>query len=160
MAQKEDRALPQELTVTRLLKAPIDLVWQIWTDAAHVKEWWGPFGFTSPVCHWNPKVGNRIRIDMKGPDGRIVPAEGEFVEVTPPTRLVFKTHKMGNDGKPEVTLLNTMILAREGRQTRFELQIKVLLVTDAGKPALAGLNVGLNQQLDKMEAHLATANNE
>ncbi len=154
MERKDDDQSVKELTISRLLKAPIDLVWEVWTDATHVGEWWGPFGFTSPVCHWDPKVGNSIYIDMKGPDGTIVPARGEFVEVTRPTKLVFRTHKIGNDGKPEVTLLNTMTLKEEGKNTRFELHMKATLVNVSGKRALAGMAVGTNQMLDKMEIHL------
>ena len=33
------------LTHTRLLDAPIDLVWEVWTTPEHIKEWWGPTAF-------------------------------------------------------------------------------------------------------------------
>jgi uncharacterized protein YndB with AHSA1/START domain len=35
----------RELLLTRTLSAPIKLVWEVWTDPAHIKNWWGPNGF-------------------------------------------------------------------------------------------------------------------
>ncbi len=32
----------RELTITRTLNAPIELVWKVWTDPEHIKNWWGP----------------------------------------------------------------------------------------------------------------------
>jgi hypothetical protein len=43
---------PNERTVviTRVFDAPRKLVWKAWTDPKHVAQWWGPQGFTNPVC--------------------------------------------------------------------------------------------------------------
>jgi uncharacterized protein YndB with AHSA1/START domain len=154
MEVRDDSGLVRELTISRVLRAPIDLVWEIWTDPNHVQAWWGPHGFTSPVCRWDPNAGNQIYIDMKGPDGKIGPVKGEFVEVLKPTRLVFRTHKMGSDGKPEVTIENTITLAAQGKKTRFELHVRLIMLTDAGKVPLRGINVGMKQSMDKMEDYL------
>jgi len=32
----------RELIVEKLLDAPIDLVWEVWTNPDHIKHWWGP----------------------------------------------------------------------------------------------------------------------
>ena len=32
----------QNLVVTRILDAPIELVWKAWTELEHVMRWWGP----------------------------------------------------------------------------------------------------------------------
>lgn len=154
MEIRDANGLVREMTISRLLNAPIDLAWEIWTDARHVQSWWGPHGFTSPMCRWDAKAGNDIFLEMKGPGGIIIPVKGEFVEVVKPTRLVFKTHKLDDDGKPEVTIVNSITLAAEGRKTRFELHMKVTLLTESGKIALGGVEVGTNQQLDKMETYL------
>lgn len=39
-----------EVTLIREFNAPLELVWQVWTQETHVKEWWGPHCFTNPVC--------------------------------------------------------------------------------------------------------------
>ena len=40
----------RELTITRVLDAPRSLVFRMWTEAKHMARWWGPKGFTNPVC--------------------------------------------------------------------------------------------------------------
>jgi uncharacterized protein YndB with AHSA1/START domain len=79
----------KELTFTRVLDAPRDVVFRAWTDPAHLARWWGPNGFTSPVCELDIRPGGAIRIDMLGPDGRYFLMGGEYREIVPPERLVF-----------------------------------------------------------------------
>ena len=38
------------LVITRVFDAPRALVFRAWTDPKHVARWWGPRGFTNPVC--------------------------------------------------------------------------------------------------------------
>jgi uncharacterized protein YndB with AHSA1/START domain len=80
---------PQELRLTRILGAPRGLVFKAWTDPEQVARWWGPRGFTNPVCELDARVGGLIRIDMRGPNGAIYPMKGLFHEVVEPERLVF-----------------------------------------------------------------------
>ena len=37
--------MSREITVTRMIDAPADLVFRAWTDAEHLKRWYGPEGF-------------------------------------------------------------------------------------------------------------------
>jgi uncharacterized protein YndB with AHSA1/START domain len=154
MEVRDDDGLIREMTISRLLGAPIELVWEIWTDARHVQSWWGPNGFTAPLCSWDAKPGNEITMEMKGPDGTVIPVKGEFVEVTKPTRLVFKTHKLDDEGKPEVTIVHNITLSKEGSKTRFDFHMKVALLTESGKFPLSGVKAGTTQQFDKMETYL------
>ncbi len=36
------------VTIERVLDAPRELVWRVWTDPDEVARWWGPEGFTTP----------------------------------------------------------------------------------------------------------------
>ena len=78
-----------DLVLTRVFDAPRDLVWKVWTDPAHIQQWWGPKGFTNPRCEWNARSKGSIRIDMRGPDGAIYPMSGTFQELVEPERIVF-----------------------------------------------------------------------
>ena len=53
---------PKVMVGMRLLDAPRDLVWSVWTDPKHLARWWGPHGFTNPVCGWtsDPEAGSRL----------------------------------------------------------------------------------------------------
>ena len=42
MQKKESSAAGRVISISRLLDAPIDLVWEVWTDPEHIKNWWGP----------------------------------------------------------------------------------------------------------------------
>jgi uncharacterized protein YndB with AHSA1/START domain len=80
-----DRAL----TFTRFLAAPRDRVFRAWTDPAQLAEWWGPAGFTNPVSEVDLRPGGSYRIVMRAPDGRELPTTGRYLEIEPPSRLVF-----------------------------------------------------------------------
>ncbi len=47
----------ERMVVTRIFDAPRELVWKAWTDPKYVMQWWGPKGFTAPVCKMDLRVG-------------------------------------------------------------------------------------------------------
>jgi uncharacterized protein YndB with AHSA1/START domain len=49
MAAKQNSTADRELRISRLLDAPIKLVWEVWTNPDHIKKWWGPNGFTNTI---------------------------------------------------------------------------------------------------------------
>ena len=83
--------MPRELTLTRILDAPRELVFKLWTEPHHLAQWWGPHGFTNPVCELDARAGGAIRVHMRAPDGTTFPMGGAFEEIVPPKRLVFTT---------------------------------------------------------------------
>ena len=97
MATKEKE---HELALTRVFDAPRELVWKVWTDPKHVARWWGPRGFTNPVCELAVRPGGAIRIHMRGPDGTVHPMTGVYLEVVEPQRIVFTRAALGADGNP------------------------------------------------------------
>src|SRR5262249_38389883 len=79
-------------TVTRVLDAPRELVFQAWTDPAHFTHWWGPRGFTTPLSTISLDVrpGGIWRATMiNGEDGTEYPFHGIYREVVPPEKLSF-----------------------------------------------------------------------
>ena len=58
------------LTIERTFKAPRELIWKMFSDPFHLVHWWGPKGFTNPVCELDFRVGGRWYHVMRGPDGR------------------------------------------------------------------------------------------
>ena len=74
---------------TRLLDAPRDLVWEVWTNPEHIKEWWGPNGFslTTKSMHVEPgKIWDFIMHGM----GRDWDNKIEYTEVKKPLLLSYK----------------------------------------------------------------------
>src|SRR3546814_18122124 len=75
------------VTFTRRLAAPRELVFELWTDPAHLAKWWGPNGFTNPVYEFEARPGGRLHIDMTAPDGTVYPMDGVVEDTLPPERL-------------------------------------------------------------------------
>jgi uncharacterized protein YndB with AHSA1/START domain len=55
----------REITITGLFDAPRTVVFRAWIDAGQLAQWWGPKGFTNPVCEIDARVGGAIRIHMR-----------------------------------------------------------------------------------------------
>ena len=58
----------KELTITRVLNAPVELVWKVWTDPDHIKNWWGPNGFTNTIFEMDMRPGGNWEFIMHGPE--------------------------------------------------------------------------------------------
>jgi uncharacterized protein YndB with AHSA1/START domain len=121
-----------------------------------VAQWWGPKGFTNPVCEMDARPGGSIRIDMRGPDGTVYPMKGEFREIETSQRLVFTSSALEDEkGNPQLEALNTVMFVGQGNKTKLTLQAYVMKATPAAEGALAGMEEGWNQGLDRLEEFLA-----
>src|SRR5678816_2044021 len=69
MQHEENSTKDRELLLTRLLNAPIDLVWEVWTKPEHIAQWWGPNGFTNTITTMDVHPGGEWDLIMHGPDG-------------------------------------------------------------------------------------------
>ena len=99
----------KEMVLTREFDVPRDLVFKAWTDPKQMAKWWGPRGFTNPVCEMDVRMGGRIRIDMHGPDGTDYPMTGRFDEVVAPERLIFTCWAHCDaSGKAQIEVINSV----------------------------------------------------
>jgi uncharacterized protein YndB with AHSA1/START domain len=141
-----------EMSLTRRVQAPVDVVFGAWTDAKQLAEWWGPKGFTNPVCEADARVGGAIRIHMRAPDGTVYPMTGRFVEIDRPHRLVFMTAALDSDGKAMFEILNTVTFTAIAGGTEIALVAQVTSTTPAAPQYLAGMSQGWGQTLDRLAA--------
>src|SRR6188768_4403878 len=86
------------LTISRIINAPRETVFKVWTEPRHLSQWWGPRGFTNPVCRINAKPGGEIYIDMKAPDGVVYPMSGTVREVVSGSKIVFVAQPLDENG--------------------------------------------------------------
>jgi uncharacterized protein YndB with AHSA1/START domain len=77
------------LELTRLFLAPRARVFEFFTAAALLAEWWGPRGFSIPSIDFIPRVGGTYRIEMQPANGDAFVLAGTFREVDIPSRLAF-----------------------------------------------------------------------
>jgi uncharacterized protein YndB with AHSA1/START domain len=146
----------KELKITRLFHAPRELVFEAWTNPKHLAAWWGPSGFTNPVCQAEAKPGGKIYIEMKAPDGTVYPMIGKFVEVVRPEKLVFTSGALDKNGNLIFEVLNTVIFSAENGKTKMSLHAVVGDISDEARPFVDGMNEGWSQSIDRLEAFLTT----
>jgi len=151
-----------EVVVERIFDAPIDTIWQMWTQAEHFRNWYGPKGFTMPVAEMDVRVGGKHVFCMASPDGsRKMWSTGEYTEVVPNVRLVY-TDSMADEngnivspsalgmGDYPATTTVTVSLEDLGGRTR-------MVMTHTGVPAGDGGAVsGWEQAFVKLADHLAS----
>ena len=147
MAQKE-------LTIEKTFNAPPQSVWKALTDQNEMEKWFGPEGFSTPVVQIDPKVGGKIYLEMEDVAGYVQkgmrsPMEGEFKELTPPTKMVYSANPLVN-GKPAMETLITINLTDESGKTKMNLYVEVVSSTPEAEPMLQGMKTGWNQSLDKL----------
>ncbi|MFD0946584.1 SRPBCC family protein [Sphingomonas canadensis] len=76
-----------ELSVERLMDAPVEAVWKAYTD--HLGEWFCPPPWRAEPTAMDLRPGGRSAVTMYGPNGEVMPQEGVYLEVVPLRRIVF-----------------------------------------------------------------------
>lgn len=140
----------REITVTRVFAAPRPLVFSLWTDPKHLAKWWGPHGFTNPVCEADARPNGKILIHMRAPDGSVHPMGGIFHEVVPHERIVFTSFVDLPDGSRLLEGRNTVSFEEVGGKTKVTVHAKAAGFVDFAARMLAGMEAGWSQSLDKL----------
>ncbi len=151
------------LVIERVFDAPRERVWMAWTDPDLVKRWWGPKGFTAPVCRISLRVGGSYFLCMRSPQGKDYCNAGFYREIVPLERIVVTasfadekgnvvsatSYGMGPGWARE--MLQTVTFEERGGKTR-------LTLSHAGIPAGEDMNnarEGWSQSFDKLADLLA-----
>ena len=94
--RKSDR----EVVVTRAFDVPARLVFEAWTKPALFTQWWVPrsMGMTLRSCTLDVRVGGRYRLEFGGDPANPMAFFGKYLEVTPPSRLVWTNEESGDGG--------------------------------------------------------------
>ena len=79
----------RQISITRTINAPRELVFEAWTKPEHLINWFGPEGFTNTFIETDIRPGGKWRFIMHGPDGTNYPNLVQFTEITPPERLTY-----------------------------------------------------------------------
>ncbi|HLL26843.1 MAG TPA: SRPBCC domain-containing protein [Xanthobacteraceae bacterium] len=145
----------REITITRVFNAPRERVFKAWTDPKELAQWWGPKGFTNPVCEVDAKPGGALRIVMRAPDGGEYPMKGVFQEVVPPARLVFTNIALDGEGNHIIEGITTVIFEDQGGKTKLTLHTGGVATVDYAAAYLNGTEAGWTQSIDKLQALLS-----
>ena len=107
-----------EIRIIRVYDAPVQAVWDAWTDPEQVAQWWGPRGFTITTHSKDLRVGGTWRYTMHGPDGTDFPNTTKYFEVEKHARLVYDHG--GSDDRPAMFRV-TVTFAEVNGKTKMEM---------------------------------------
>jgi uncharacterized protein YndB with AHSA1/START domain len=149
---------PAAVVIERTFDAPVDLIWQMWTDPEHFKAWYGPDGATIPVAEMDVRVGGgrRLGMEMQTPNGPMrMWFTGEYRDVVENKRLVY-TESMSDENGNVVSPSD--IGMPEGHPTTTEIIVELedvggrtkMVMTHAGVPAGSPGAAGWEMALDKL----------
>jgi uncharacterized protein YndB with AHSA1/START domain len=106
------------LRLERTFAAPAPVVFDAWMSPEVLRRWWpaGP-GWETPVAVVDARVGGRLRLVMRSPDGEEFGGSGEYVEIKRPVRLVFTWTWDGHQGHEGTQLVEVDFREREDGST-------------------------------------------
>lgn len=142
----------QEVTLERLLDAPLERVFRAWLDPAQLKQWWGPPGFTNPVCEVDARVGGRMRIVMRGPDGTDYPMSATFRAIEPDRRLVFVAVAEDAAGDALLESFTEVLFEAHDDKTRLTVEASAVGLAPVAADMLKGMEEGWSGSLDRLAA--------
>ena len=145
-------ALDREIVLSRVVAAPRELVFKVWTDPQHLPVWFGPEGFKVETHEIDIRVGGRWRFVFVGPDGTRYDNRVVFLKIEPP-HLLEMNHGADKDDDPN--LFRTIVTFDEQSDGKTVVTLRQLHPTKANRDGAIGFGAvefGY-QTLDKLARH-------
>ncbi len=107
------------LTIEKVLNAPVELVWDAWTQSEHIVKWWAPEGMNLTVIEHNFEVGGKWKYTMPMPDGGECIFEGVYKEIVKSEKIITTA-----DFRPMTTNVELQcFFKKDGNQTIFTFSV-------------------------------------
>lgn len=88
------------IVVETTFDAPVEKVWQVWTEPASIQKWWGPSHYTAPIIQNDLRVGATFLYSMKSPKDQTTWNTGRYTEVVLHKKIVSKMSFSDETGTP------------------------------------------------------------
>lgn len=141
-----------EVVMTRVFDAPKELVYEAFSKPELLKQWFGPRGWTLPVCEVDHRVGGGFRFVMRSPDGQEMGLRGEYRELAPPDRSV---HVEMFDDYPGVEAIVAALFTETDGKTTFRATIAYPSKEIRDAVLASGMEHGAAESYDKLAELLA-----
>lgn len=149
------------VVVERDFNAPVEKVWQIWTDAESMKKWWSPKSYTAPVIKNDLREGGSFLFSMQAPDGKTSWNTGKYTEVIPQQKIVSMM-SFADEAGNVVPAEHYQIPGKWPNEVKITAEFKSVdgktrvIVTEEGIPMVMYVfaKMGWEQQFDKFETLL------
>jgi uncharacterized protein YndB with AHSA1/START domain len=166
MSTNAEKVKKLDIVVTRIIDAPLDLVWRAWTDPEQMQHWWGPQYYTSPSCKMDFRVGGKYVFAMRAPEeqgGMVSYTAGVYTRIEPKQRLEFTQGLADENGDPidpasigmpadfPKEVHTTVTFKAKGEMTE-------MVITESGwtpGQMMVYSLAGMHQMIDKLAEYLA-----
>jgi uncharacterized protein YndB with AHSA1/START domain len=140
-----------ELVVTRTFNGPPHIVFEAWTRPELLKRWWAPksAGVSLLSCEADVRVGGKYRLEFGREGSKPMAFFGRYVEVTPPSRLVW-TNDESDDGA-----VTTVTFEEQGGKTLLVMH-ELYPSKEALDRAIAGMGGGMGEMFEQLDELLVT----
>jgi len=159
----------EAFAISRRFHASQQQVFAAWTEEEHLKHWFGPSGFTIPVCRLNLVPGGMFHYCMRAANGVEMWGKWIFQEIEAPNRIVFVNTFSNKHGYltrhpyvPEwpLEIQTTTTLSEEDGETTVQLEWVPVNASAVEQKVFAGMHgamaQGWNGTFDQLAAYLAT----
>ena len=118
-APAQSATADREITISRVITAPREVVFEAFTDVRHLSRWCGPDGFTTTTRAFEFRVGGEWDFVMHGPDGTDYQEFITWTVITPPERIALLHGESRGDPNAFESVLT---FAPDGAATRIEMR--------------------------------------
>jgi len=118
-APARSATVDREIVIARVISAPLEVVFEAFTEVRHLSRWWGPAGFTTTTSAFEFRVGGEWAFVMHGPDGTDYQEWISWTEIAAPERIVLVHGEFRGDPNAFESVIT---LAPDGAATRIEMR--------------------------------------
>jgi uncharacterized protein YndB with AHSA1/START domain/DNA-binding transcriptional ArsR family regulator len=143
-----------DFIVSRLIRAPRNIVWEAWTMPQHLEKWWVPKPMTAKITDFDLRPGGSFDLEMYDPKGGESSVTGAFLEIVPEERIVFTT-ALTAEWRPAPTPLPiTAIIAMSDDDEGTWYATRVLVKDEEERQKLEAMNfpAGWTLGIDQLKA--------
>src|SRR6478735_4555893 len=117
-APAQSATADREIVISRVIDAPRELVFEVFTEVRHLSRWWGPEGFGTTTRSFEFRVGGEWDFVMHGPDGTAYDEWITWREISPPERIALLHGESRDDPSAFESVLTFEV---EGTATRIQM---------------------------------------
>ncbi|GAB3165974.1 SRPBCC family protein [Telluribacter humicola] len=157
----------QEFIITRVLDAPRELVFKVWTEQEHLVEWWGPKGMNLAVSKLELYPGGMFHYNMEAPNGMKMWGRFIYLDILAPEQILYISSFSDEEGGLArapfsatwpMEVHNSLTLKEEGGKTVLTQRSIPINATEEEQRTFQGmhksLEQGFNGTFEQLEAHL------
>lgn len=108
------------MVLERVIAAPVQAIWQAWTNPDALPKWWGPDGFSCRTRRIDLREGGEWVFDMIGPDGKVWPNHHRITRHQPPSLIRYEL-LTGENGPRHADVRATFDAVEGGTRVRLSM---------------------------------------